>query len=86
MEEQAWECKHETGDIKAFLQEQKHMQEHTTAELGLLRGELNNQVTEISDVEESISNKIGKIDKSVSSVEELSPQKRRLDCKYERAD
>ena len=50
------------------------MQEHTTAELGLLRGdvgelrgELNNQITRISDVEESMSNKIAEVEKSVLS-------------------
>ena len=34
------------------------MQEHSTAELGLLRGELNKQVTKISEVQESMTLKI----------------------------
>ena len=63
--QEAKERKREAGDIKALIHEQKKMQEHTTAELGLLRGdvgelrgEVNNQITRISDVEESMSNKI----------------------------
>ena len=31
------------------------MQEHSTTELGLLRGELNKQVTKISEVQESVT-------------------------------
>ena len=61
---------------------QKQLQEHTTAELGLLRGdvgelrgELNNQITRISDVEESMSNKIAKVEKSVLTVEEVMSTK-----------
>ena len=60
--QQAEECKQEAeehkceaGDIKTLIQEQKQMQEHYTAELGLLRGdvgelrgELNNQITRIN--------------------------------------
>ena len=58
------------------------MQEHTTVELGLLRGdvgelrgELNNQVTRISDFEESMSNKIVEVEKSVLSVEKAKSTK-----------
>ena len=51
---EAEEHKHETGDIKALIQEQK-MQENTTAELDLLRGELNNEITRISEVEENVA-------------------------------
>ena len=47
------------------------MQEHSTAELGILRGELNNQITRISDVEESMPNKTAKVEKSVLTVEEV---------------
>ena len=36
--------KQETGKMKAFVQEQKDMHELTTAELGLLRGELNKPI------------------------------------------
>ena len=61
----------------SLIHEQKQMEEHTTAELGLLRGdvgelrgELNNQITRISDVEESMSNKIAKVEKSILTVEE----------------
>ena len=43
---------------------------HSTAELGLLRGELNKQVTKISEVQESMTLKIAEVEKSVSSVEE----------------
>ena len=39
-------------------------------ELGLLRGELNKQVTKISEVQESMILKIAEVEKSVSSVEE----------------
>ena len=70
------------GDIKALIHEQKQMQKHTTAELvllrgdvGELRGELNNQITRVSDVEESMSNKIAEVEKSVLSVEEAMPTK-----------
>ena len=52
------------------------MQEHTVAELGLLRGELNSQITRISDVEESMSNKITEIEKSITSVEKADVYKR----------
>ena len=45
--------------------EQKQIQEHSTAELGLLRGELNKQVTKISKVQESIILKIAEVEKSV---------------------
>ena len=38
-------------------------------DVGELRGELNNQITRISDVEESMSNKIVEVEKSVTSVE-----------------
>ena len=48
--DRAEEQKRETEDIKVLIQEQKQMQEHSTAELGLLRGELNKQVTKISEV------------------------------------
>ena len=61
---------------------QKHLQEHSTAELGLLhsdvgelRGELNNQITRISDVEQSMSNKIDEVEKSVLTVEETMSTK-----------
>ena len=57
-------------DIKALIQEQKQTQEQTAAELGLLRGELNKQVTKISEVQESMTLKIAEIEKSVSIVEE----------------
>ena len=42
---QAEEQMRETDDIKELIQEQKHSQKQTTAKLGLLRGELDNQVT-----------------------------------------
>ena len=70
--QEAEERKRETEDIKALIQEQKQMQEHSTAELGLLRGELNKQVTKTSEVQESMTLKIAEVEKSVSSVEELS--------------
>ena len=46
------------------------MQENSTAELGLLRGELKKQVTKISEVQESMTLKVAEVVKSVSSVEE----------------
>ena len=63
----AQEQNRETDDLKALIQKQKQMQKHTAAELGLLRGELNKQVTRISEVQESVTLKV---EKSVSSVEE----------------
>ena len=36
--QEAEEHKREAGDIKALIHEQNRMQEHTTAELGLLCG------------------------------------------------
>ena len=44
---------------------QKQLQEHSTAELGILRGELNKQVTKISEVQESMTLKIAEVEKSV---------------------
>ena len=43
------------------------MKEHTVlyVELGLLRGELTNQITAISEVEESMSTKISVIEESI---------------------
>ena len=41
------------------------MQEYITAELGLLRGELNKQVTKISVVQESMTLKIAEVEKSI---------------------
>ena len=58
-----------------LIQEQKQIQEHTTAEFGLLRGELNNQITRISVVEEFKSNKIAEVEKSVTSMEKGMPTK-----------
>lgn len=57
------------------------MQEDTTAELGLLRGELSTQVTrilevqdsmtlKISDIEGTVTNKTAEVVKSVSSMEQ----------------
>ena len=61
-ERQKEERTHETGtNIEALIQKQEQMQEHTTAELGLFWGELTNQITRISDVEEFMSNKISKV-------------------------
>ena len=48
---------------KAVIQEQKQMQEHSTAELGLLRDELNKQVTKISEGQESTTLKIAEVEK-----------------------
>ena len=77
--QEAEERKQEADEIKALIQEQKQMQEHTTAELGFLRGdvgelrdELNKQVTKISEVQESMTLKIAEVEKSVSSVEAVS--------------
>ena len=65
----------EAGDIKALIHEQKQMQEHTTAELGFLRGdvgelpgELNNQIIRISDVKESMSTKIYAVENSMAKI------------------
>ena len=54
---------------------QKQLQEHRAAELGILRGELNKQVTKISQVQESMTLKIAEVEKSVSSVEESMSNK-----------
>ena len=40
LKQEAEAHEHEIGDIKALIQEQKQMQEHSTAELGLLYGDL----------------------------------------------
>ena len=37
-QQEAEERKRETDDVKALIQEQKQIQEHSTAELGLIRG------------------------------------------------
>ena len=39
----------------------KRQQEHSTTELGILRGELNKQVTKISEVQESMILKIAEV-------------------------
>ena len=44
-------------------------------DVGELWGELNNQNTRITDVEESMSNKIAEVEKSVFSVEEAMSTK-----------
>ena len=44
-------------------------------ELGLLRGELNKQVTKISEVQESMTLKIAEVEKSVLTVEEIMSTK-----------
>ena len=54
---------------------QKQLQEHSTAELGILRGELNKQVTKISEVQESMTLKIAEVEKSVLTVEEVMSTK-----------
>ena len=54
---------------------QKQLQEHSTAELGILRGELNKQVTKISEVQKSMTLKIAEVEKSVSRVEEAMSTK-----------
>ena len=54
---------------------QKQLQEHSTAELCILRCELNKQVTKISEVLESITLKIAEVEKSVSSDEESMSNK-----------
>ena len=62
------EGKHETDDTKVLIQAWKQMQEHTAGELSLLRGELNNQITRISDIEESMSNKISDVEETVATI------------------
>ena len=56
--------------IKELIQEEKQAQEQTAAEFGLLRGELNRQVTKITEVQESMTLKIAEVEKSVLIVEE----------------
>ena len=46
------------GDITALVQVQKQMHEHAAAELSLWRHELNNQVTRMLEVQESLPLKI----------------------------
>ena len=63
-----------TGDIKVLVKEQKQMQERTTAELGLLPGglgelwgDLQNQITRMSDTEESMPTKVSIVEESMSN-------------------
>ena len=46
--QEAEEWKNKMEDIKALIQEQKQIQEYTTAELGLLQDELDKQITWMS--------------------------------------
>ena len=62
--------KRETEGIKELIPDQKQPQEQSAAELCLLRGELNKQVTRISEVQESMTLKIVEVEKSGSSVED----------------
>lgn len=48
--------KHETENIKALIQVQKQLPEHSTAELRLLHGDISGQEKILSQVQEPIEN------------------------------
>ena len=63
---EAWKC--ETEDIKALIQEQKQIPRQSWA---YYKGDLNNQIIRISDVEELMSTKISVVEESMSNKSEL---------------